>query len=117
MVADFYQEAKLLSMLRHPNICHLIGVCTEFPNLAVVMDYAPHGSLHSLLQNASIPMDWQLKLKIALDSARGCHYLHANQIIHRDLKSPNILVRSSSSSCFSSPFVYDALWLCTSLPC
>ncbi|KAM6912976.1 mitogen-activated protein kinase kinase kinase 9 [Xenentodon cancila] len=87
------QEAKLFAMLNHPNIMALLGVCLQEPNLCLVMEYARGGPLNRALAGKRIPpcmlVDW------AVQTARGMHYLH-NQaivpIIHRDLKSSNILI-------------------------
>ncbi|XP_013881170.1 mitogen-activated protein kinase kinase kinase 9 [Austrofundulus limnaeus] len=87
------QEAKLFAMLNHPNIIALLGVCLQEPNLCLIMEYARGGPLNRALAGKRIPpftlVEW------AVQTARGMHYLH-NQaivpIIHRDLKSSNILI-------------------------
>ncbi|XP_036397649.1 mitogen-activated protein kinase kinase kinase 9 [Megalops cyprinoides] len=87
------QEAKLFAMLRHPNIMALLGVCLQEPNLCLVMEYARGGSLNRALSGKRIPphtlVDWAVQI------ARAMHYLHCQAIvpiIHRDLKSSNILI-------------------------
>uniref|UniRef100_A0A671XE72 Mitogen-activated protein kinase kinase kinase n=1 Tax=Sparus aurata TaxID=8175 RepID=A0A671XE72_SPAAU len=87
------QEAKLFAMLNHPNIMALLGVCLQEPNLCLVMEFARGGPLNRALAGKRIPpctlVDWAVQI------ARGMFYLH-NQaivpIIHRDLKSSNILI-------------------------
>ncbi|XP_058843283.1 mitogen-activated protein kinase kinase kinase 9-like isoform X2 [Acipenser ruthenus] len=87
------QEAKLFAMLRHPNIMALCGVCLQEPNLCLVIEFARGGSLNRALSGKRIPphtlVDWAVQI------ARGMHYLHCQAIvpiIHRDLKSSNILI-------------------------
>ncbi|KAK2892129.1 mitogen-activated protein kinase kinase kinase 9 [Channa argus] len=87
------QEAKLFAMLSHPNIMALLGVCLQEPSLCLVMEYARGGPLNRALAGKRIPpctlVDWAVQI------ARGMHYLHSQAIvpiIHRDLKSSNILI-------------------------
>ncbi|KAM9708468.1 LOW QUALITY PROTEIN: mitogen-activated protein kinase kinase kinase 9 [Menidia menidia] len=87
------QEAKLFAMLSHPNIMALLGVCLQEPNLCLVMEYARGGPLNRALAGKRIPpctlVDWAVQI------ARGMDYLHSQAIvpiIHRDLKSSNILI-------------------------
>uniref|UniRef100_A0AAQ4PIY1 Mitogen-activated protein kinase kinase kinase n=1 Tax=Gasterosteus aculeatus aculeatus TaxID=481459 RepID=A0AAQ4PIY1_GASAC len=87
------QEAKLFSMLQHPNIIRLEGVCLEEPNLCLVMEYARGGTLNRALTGRRIPP--HILVNWAVQIARGMLYLHEEAvvpIIHRDLKSSNILL-------------------------
>ncbi|XP_053088761.1 mitogen-activated protein kinase kinase kinase 21 isoform X2 [Pangasianodon hypophthalmus] len=87
------QEAKLFAMLRHPNIIRLEGVCLEEPNLCLVMEYAQGGTLNRALTGRRIPP--HILVNWAVQIAKGMQYLHeeaAVPIIHRDLKSSNILI-------------------------
>ncbi|KAJ8247999.1 hypothetical protein GJAV_G00237020 [Gymnothorax javanicus] len=87
------QEAKLFSMLQHPNIIKLEGVCLEEPNLCLVMEYARGGTLNRALTGRRIPP--HILVNWAVQIARGMQYLHEEAvvpIIHRDLKSSNILI-------------------------
>ncbi|KAK1791874.1 hypothetical protein P4O66_013846 [Electrophorus voltai] len=84
------QEAKLFSMLQHPNIIKLEGVCLEEPNLCLVMEYAQGGTLNRALTGRRIPP--HILVNWAVQIARGMLYLHEEAvvpIIHRDLKSSN----------------------------
>nr|XP_054606191.1 mitogen-activated protein kinase kinase kinase 21 [Nothobranchius furzeri] len=91
--ASVKQEAKLFSMLQHPNIIKLEGVCLEEPNLCLVMEYARGGTLNRALTGRRIPP--HILVNWAVQIARGILYLHEEAvvpIIHRDLKSSNILL-------------------------
>uniref|UniRef100_A0A3B5LZR8 Mitogen-activated protein kinase kinase kinase 21 n=1 Tax=Xiphophorus couchianus TaxID=32473 RepID=A0A3B5LZR8_9TELE len=91
--ASVKQEAKLFSMLQHPNIIKLEGVCMEEPNLCLVMEYARGGTLNRALTGRRIPP--HILVNWAVQIARGMLYLHEDavvRIIHRDLKSSNILL-------------------------
>uniref|UniRef100_A0A8C6WY52 Mitogen-activated protein kinase kinase kinase n=1 Tax=Neogobius melanostomus TaxID=47308 RepID=A0A8C6WY52_9GOBI len=91
--ASVKQEAKLFSMLQHPTIIKLEGVCLEEPNLCLVMEYARGGTLNRVLTGRRIPP--HILVNWAVQIARGMHFLHEGAvvpIIHRDLKSSNILL-------------------------
>ncbi|XP_026108235.1 mitogen-activated protein kinase kinase kinase 11-like [Carassius auratus] len=86
-------EARLFAMLKHPNIIALIGVCLQEPNLCLVMEYASGGPLSRALAGRRIPP--HVLVNWAVQIARGMQYLHNEAIvpvIHRDLKSNNILL-------------------------
>ncbi|CAF91481.1 unnamed protein product [Tetraodon nigroviridis] len=84
------QEARLFSMLTHPNIIALKGVCLQEPNLCLIMEYASGGPLSRALAGRRIPP--HILVNWAVQIAKGMLYLHSEAIvpvIHRDLKSNN----------------------------
>ncbi len=89
---DFQTEAALLSQLRHPNIISPVGATIE--PVTFVMEYCSRGNLMNLLMDSSISLEWKLKKRLLEDVASGMQYLHQQDpvIIHRDLKSLNILI-------------------------
>ncbi|KAL4427896.1 hypothetical protein ABPG75_001985 [Micractinium tetrahymenae] len=90
------KEAQVMATLRHPNIVQFLGICSEPP--AIVTEYASHGSLLDVLRGAGQPgLTWVRRLSMALDAAKGMLALHAHNppILHRDLKSANLLVDSA----------------------
>ncbi|KAJ1285944.1 hypothetical protein BS78_03G315800, partial [Paspalum vaginatum] len=92
---EFKNEIELLSRVHHKNLVSLIGFCYEQGEQMLVYEYVSNGTLRQNLQARGIYLDWKKRLRIALGSARGLTYLHelANPpIIHRDVKSTNILL-------------------------
>ncbi|KAN0055447.1 hypothetical protein ACTA71_008558 [Dictyostelium dimigraforme] len=91
---ELAQEATIMSQLRHPNICQFLGTCNNPPEILIVMEYMPLGSLYRILHDPSISLDWPRMKSMALDIAKGMNYLHCCDpiVIHRDLKSHNLLV-------------------------
>lgn len=90
---QFTSEVALLFRLRHPNIISFIAACKKPPVFCIITEYYPGGSLRKFLHQQepySVPLN--LVLKLALDIARGMQYLHAQGILHRDLKSENLLL-------------------------
>ncbi|XP_020101954.1 serine/threonine-protein kinase CTR1-like [Ananas comosus] len=89
-------EVAIMKSLRHPNIVLFMGAVTEPPNLSIVTEYLSRGSLYRLLHNSSARevLDERRRLNMAFDVAKGMNYLHRRNppIVHRDLKSPNLLV-------------------------
>jgi len=87
------QEGKLFWLLKHKNVVGLLGVCLEEPNLCLVMEYARGGALNRMLGGRKIRPD--VLIDWAIQIARGMNYLHQGapiSIVHRDLKSSNILI-------------------------
>lgn len=90
---DFLSEISMMSNLRHPNVLILLGGSLTPPNLYFVTEYMSQGSLDKVLL-AYPHLDWKVRLSMAIDMAKGLYYLHHQSppILHRDLKSLNILV-------------------------
>ncbi|KAG2629977.1 hypothetical protein PVAP13_3KG513600 [Panicum virgatum] len=94
VIQAFRQEVSLMKKLRHPNILLFMGAVTSPQRLCIVTEFLPRGSLFRLLQRSGTKLDVRRRIHMALDIARGMNYLHHSSppIIHRDLKSSNLLV-------------------------
>ncbi|VYS56539.1 unnamed protein product [Arabidopsis thaliana] len=94
VIQSFRQEVSLMQRLRHPNVLLFMGAVTLPQGLCIVSEFLPRGSLFRLLQRNMSKLDWRRRINMALDIARGMNYLHrcSPPIIHRDLKSSNLLV-------------------------
>ncbi|XP_020204916.1 serine/threonine-protein kinase-like protein CCR1 [Cajanus cajan] len=94
---DFETELEILCKIRHCNVVNLLGYCAEMGERLLVYEYMPHGTLYDHLHGGLSPLNWSLRLKIALQAAKGLEYLHKElvpPIVHKDLKSSNILLDS-----------------------
>ncbi|KAL9261467.1 putative serine/threonine-protein kinase CST [Drosera capensis] len=94
-VKEWNAEVNLLGKFSHPNLVKLIGYCTEERELLLVYEYLPKGSLENHLFKKHVePPPWGLRMKIAMDAARGLYFLHTteNTVIYRDFKPSNILL-------------------------
>nr|XP_016434361.1 PREDICTED: probable leucine-rich repeat receptor-like protein kinase At5g49770 [Nicotiana tabacum] len=93
---EFKTEIELLSRVHHKNVVGLVGFCFDQAEQMLVYEYIPSGTLKDGLSGKTgIRLDWMRRLKIALGAARGLQYLHDlvnPPIIHRDIKSNNILL-------------------------
>ncbi|KAK9699549.1 hypothetical protein RND81_08G180500 [Saponaria officinalis] len=98
MEQQFQQEVMMLATLKHQNIVRFIGACRKPMVWCIVTEYAKGGSVRQFLtkrHNRSVPL--KIAVKQALDVARGMEYVHGFGLIHRDLKSDNLLIFGDKS--------------------
>uniref|UniRef100_A0A803N7H5 Protein kinase domain-containing protein n=1 Tax=Chenopodium quinoa TaxID=63459 RepID=A0A803N7H5_CHEQI len=98
---EFKMEVELLSRLRSPYLLGLVGHCSDSNHKLLVYEFMANGGLQEHLYPSrgsnAFPskLDWETRLKVALDAAKGLEYLHEHvspPVIHRDFKSSNILL-------------------------
>lgn len=93
---EFKTEIELLSRVHHKNVVGLASFCFDQAEQMLVYEYIPNDTLKDALSGKTgIRLDWMRRLRIAVGAARGLQYLHDlvnPPIIHRDIKSNNILL-------------------------
>ncbi|OWM87421.1 hypothetical protein CDL15_Pgr022532 [Punica granatum] len=99
---SYHSELAFLSRLHHKNLVRLVGHCEEKDERLLVYEYMKNGSLHDPLHDRnnaekgnSVLNSWKMRINIVSDTTRGIEYLHNHAIppiIHRDIKSLNILL-------------------------
>jgi hypothetical protein len=92
MLREFSQEVFIMRKIRHKNVVQFLGACTRTPNLCIVTEFMAKGSVYNFLHKQKGVFKLSTLLKVAIDVSKGMNYLHQNNIIHRDLKTANLLM-------------------------
>ena len=94
ILLDFHSELETLKKLDHDNICRLLGhyVDEKSKQLYLAFEWLPAGCLYDVIHDVNVSIEYMDVLEMAIDIARGMKYLHEQKIIHRDLKSHNLLL-------------------------
>ncbi|XP_002985186.2 serine/threonine-protein kinase-like protein At3g51990 [Selaginella moellendorffii] len=90
------KERFILSQIECPHVVNLLGFCERNDEVLLVVEFMANGSLHDVLHSklSSSSLSWSRRVRIAVQTARALHALHSStpQIIHRDVKSSNVLI-------------------------
>ncbi|KAF7113574.1 hypothetical protein RHSIM_RhsimUnG0112300 [Rhododendron simsii] len=95
-MAQFLNEIEILTNLRHPSLVTLYGCTSRHSReLLLVYEYIPNGTVADHIHGDRAkdhPLPWPIRMDIAIETASALAYLHASEIIHRDVKTNNILL-------------------------
>ncbi|XP_064972043.1 serine/threonine-protein kinase STY17-like isoform X2 [Musa acuminata AAA Group] len=96
LLLEFNQEVDILRRVHHKNIVHYLGACVKPTELCIITEYMTGGNLYDHLHKEHISLELPHLLKFSIDICKGMDYLHQNNIIHRDLKTANLLLDANS---------------------
>ncbi|CAL9084049.1 unnamed protein product, partial [Musa textilis] len=89
---EFAHEVFIMRKIRHKNVVQFLGACTKPPSLCIVTEFMSGGSVYDSLHKHKGTFKLPDLIRVATDVSKGMNYLHQNNIIHRDLKSSNLLI-------------------------
>ncbi|KAG8096899.1 hypothetical protein GUJ93_ZPchr0013g36096 [Zizania palustris] len=96
---EFKVEVEAIGRVRHKHLVGLVGYCAEGPKRMLVYEFVENGNLEQWLHGDDVgkfsPLTWDIRMKIAAGTAKGIAYLHEGlepKVVHRDIKSSNILL-------------------------
>ncbi|KAK6796573.1 hypothetical protein RDI58_004274 [Solanum bulbocastanum] len=92
ILKEFSQEIFIMRKIWHKNVVQFIWACRQPPNLCIVTEFMSRGSIYNFLLKQKGAFKLPTLLKVAADVSKGMNYLHQNNIIHRDLKTANLLM-------------------------
>lgn len=95
MVNEFTNEVQIMGKLRSDYLVQFYGCCLS-PKYCLVMEYMPEGSLYQLLHSKQT-IDWNIRYQISIHMSLGIEFLHENNILHRDIKSLNVLLKKGQA--------------------
>ncbi|XP_068778711.1 atrial natriuretic peptide receptor 1 isoform X1 [Struthio camelus] len=88
-------ELKHMRDVQNEHLTRFVGACTDPPNICILTEYCPRGSLQDILENESITLDWMFRYSLTHDIVKGMQFLHNGVIVsHGNLKSSNCVVDS-----------------------
>ncbi|XP_052256340.1 atrial natriuretic peptide receptor 1-like [Dreissena polymorpha] len=92
LTTDVRREVRAVRECDHTNLCKFIGASIVAPNIRILTEYCPKGSLSDVLLNDDVPLNWSFRFSFATDIARGMQHLHTHRLMHGQLKSNNCVV-------------------------
>ncbi|XP_041460790.1 atrial natriuretic peptide receptor 1-like [Lytechinus variegatus] len=95
LTRDVLKELNYLRQVEHNNLVRFVGACVDAPNISIISEYCPKGSLQDIVENEALQLDNMFKNSLITDVMRGLHYLHNSVIVlHGRLSSSNCVVDS-----------------------
>ena len=94
---DLENEVTMMNYLRHPHTLLLMGSCIEPPNLFLLTEFCPEKSLYEILHVKKQNMEFKDKVRVLKEVAETLLFYHQSGVVHRDLKTHNILIDKNSS--------------------
>ncbi|KAG6428486.1 hypothetical protein SASPL_112738 [Salvia splendens] len=118
---EFEQQLEMLGNVKHPNVLPLRAYYFSKDEKLLVSDYMPGGSLSALLHGSRgsgrTPLEWDSRLRIAVNAARGLAHLHVSgKVVHGNIKSSNILLKQDNLDASVSDYGLNPLFLNSSTP-
>eukprot|EP00210_Caulerpa_lentillifera_P001324 g1274.t1 len=104
----FSQELSVLSSLHHKNIVKVLAASTTPPNLCIIQELAPQGTLFDMLHDHRVRPQYGKLLQILTEITRAMNYCHSRTtpVIHRDLKTKNVLLNETGEVAYSAPELF-----------